>query len=1312
MDSNSRGNIDAKRRRPEPEDLESIQQPLIPSSIIDQASQRLFIVSFFVLIQCWKIYDIILLKSDVMSSSVIGLAPLNTFTFIAKYAMVDGLFLWLLPILNIPYLVYSPLKTFLLTLLLNGVTFFLASDMVFPLISNMMLPVWKIIFSRKELTLFGDSVNSNNIVDPNEHFKGRYTIQFLPDSSARFNPFHFDNICLESNSYSSVQMPIEFNTTTQLGFLQLQHITPSNERKLINYTEHDLHKLLKKDYSHLRQYQENVRNDDRIFYAEVPIKSPGLYRINKVSDKKGISIRTYRSDFVISHCPSAEFVHSISPKSYQNYKCIGSDISNGDFDINLPLVSSFGVGPVVLKFETRLNGRNYKSFNVTVSDTSLHETQSSNNKNFNNLSWLQSHRVTRNILEQELFRNVDIIPKLGAGKLEFQLLEVSDILENKKVYNPSSKDKDVWYSIELKQAPKVEIADPDPQEVLLVNGTKLLSFNYQNLKEQDFPLEIDIKYIHPSDPLLSTNYTNTYDNSQQLSRGIQCDKPGTYSVIKGRSKYCPCDIMTSKVVSVERATPPLVEIVAEPVVDKCVGMTGYKFDFEFLGKPPFFIQYHVYQNRSDGTLRPVYNERGRSNRLLKTFDKDYKFEYRPPKEGNYVIMFDSLKDFNYHKEPILLDEKKHTYLTYFNQRSKASFFETKGEILKTFSACMGESVTVPLSLKGNAPFSFNYDILNIDTGEKLIETSKLLNVSDSTFNIVTPSLKSGGNFEIVLSEAKDGLSCPIDFDKRESIKIKARSDVPEISIDTDSSYKSVKIIEGDSYKIPLSLKSSIGSASSDVLEYIVSDLHNASNSQMRTLRNSKSLLVKEEGTYLLSSFTNGGCVGKIGTQKAVSVSYYNRPNLTLITEDQQVLKQHLEENDLFVHLKPLCQNCGNKIRLNLEGVKPFVIDYDITLPTGKVESRSMTVNDHNITINLPTKYSGKYEHRFKGIYDKLYTREKVSRIPKKNEVLPCVRYDINPSPKANFRKDQFLQICETSLRRDEPLPKIPISFVGEYPFRIDASLRHEATGMSETFTFENIMEPELKLNEAKINGKDSLLFETMNVGEHTLTINELTDANGCTEKEFSQLNNYVISITEVPNISKMQKRPHYCVGDHILYNMSGIPPFMVYYRFNDKLQKAELGHRFQRLASKAGELSIEALLDSSANQCLVNLTNSQEKFEELKLKVYELPSVEINQGSYVVQDIHEGEQTEIKFSFSGVPPFKLIYTRTLEQVDPKHKHKKTGRKDKHSKIVVETKTVEDIWDYEYTDMVSLEGTYEAIEVRDAYCVAKRDVNYT
>lgn len=1311
MDSNPEGHSDASKGKQKPRYSEAIQGPLIPSNIIDEASQRVFVVSFFVLIQCWKAYDIILLKSEGISGSLIGLAPLNSFTFVAKYAVMDGLFLWLLPILNIQYLVYSPLKTFLLTLILNGLTFFLASDAMLPLVSNLMLPVWKILFSRKELTLFGDSVNSNRLIDPNEHFKGRYTIQFLPDSSARFNPFHFDNLCLDPISQSSLQMPIEFNTTTELGYLQLQHITPLNEQKLLNYTHHDLSRLLKRDYSHLNKYQLNTKTDDRIFYVEIPISDPGLYRINKVSDKKGISIRTYKSDFLISHCPSAEFVYSSLPKSYQDYKCIGENVDSDDIDIKLPLVYSFGVSPIRLSFENRLNGKKFSSFNVTINEENIQEANL-NVKKLKDLSRIKSHSITRNVLEQEIFRNANIFPKLEAGKLEFQLVEVVDGLGNIRRYNPSSKDKDVWYSIELKKAPRIELIDTDQQDVLLVNGTKTLSLRSQNVKEEDFPLEVDFAYFHPHDQLLSTNFTKSFENLAALSKGIECDKPGTYTVIMGKSKYCPCDTLVSKSIYIERALPPLIEVTAEPVMDKCVGMTGYKFDFELSGKPPFIIQYHVYQNRSDGSMRPVYNERGLTSRLLKTFDKNYKFEYRPPREGNYVIVFDSFKDFNYHRNPVLLDKKKHTYLTYFNQRSRASFFSNKGELSKVLRSCRDEFVSIPLYLKGNPPFNFEYDIVNIDTGEKLIKTTKVSNISDEIYNIVTPRLSAGGNYEVILLEAKDNLSCPVEFDRRESIKIRSRADIPEILINDDSKYKNVKIVEGDSYKIPLKLKSSVSSSSSDVLEYSITNLHNSSDSSTRILRNSNSLIAKEEGIYKLSSFKNGGCLGKISSENSVTVSYYNRPNLTLVTEDQKLLKQHLEENDLFVHIKPLCQGSLNQIKLNLEGVKPFVIDYDIELPNG-VESRSMTANDHTITINLPTTLSGQYVHHFKGIYDKLYTREKVARISKRNENLPSVRYEVNPSPRANFaRKDNFIQVCETNFHNlDEPISKIPISLVGEYPFKIKASLKHESTGVIDTFVLENIVEPEIDMNKAKIIGKEHLLHETMEVGEHILTIDEVTDANGCSEKEFSSLNNFIISVTEVPNISKVLKKAHYCVGDHILYNMSGISPFMVYYKFNNKLQKAELGYRFQRLASKSGELSIEALLDSSASQCLVNFTNSQEKYDALKLKVYDLPSVEINQGSYVVQDIHEGDQTEIKFTFTGVPPFKLVYTRTSEQIDPIYKHKKNIRKDKHSKIIVETKTIEDIWDHEYIDLVSLEGTYEAIEVHDAYCIARRDANY-
>ena len=49
----------------EGKETESSLQPLIPTSVLDQASQRLFIVSIFILIQSWKIYDLVLLKSEI-----------------------------------------------------------------------------------------------------------------------------------------------------------------------------------------------------------------------------------------------------------------------------------------------------------------------------------------------------------------------------------------------------------------------------------------------------------------------------------------------------------------------------------------------------------------------------------------------------------------------------------------------------------------------------------------------------------------------------------------------------------------------------------------------------------------------------------------------------------------------------------------------------------------------------------------------------------------------------------------------------------------------------------------------------------------------------------------------------------------------------------------------------------------------------------------------------------------------------------------------------------------------------------------------
>lgn len=41
-------------------------------------------------------------------------------------------------------------------------------------------------------------------------------------------------------------------------------------------------------------------------------------------------------------------------------------------------------------------------------------------------------------------------------------------------------------------------------------------------------------------------------------------------------------------------------------------------------------------------------------------------------------------------------------------------------------------------------------------------------------------------------------------------------------------------------------------------------------------------------------------------------------------------------------------------------------------------------------------------------------------------------------------------------------------------------------------------------------------------------------------------------------------------------------------------------------------------------------------------------------------------------------------------------------------MIVETETIENIMDHEYTVKVGLEGTYEAIEIRDKYCKAAKE----
>lgn len=1294
-----------------------IDEPLIHPNILDPASQRLWLASLFVVIQCSKIYDVILLKTGVERTIAAGLLPLNSFTFVVKYAIAEGLFLWILPVLNIQYLTFSPFKTLLITFLLNGYTFVLASDTTLPILSGIVLPIWQTVYKRKELTIGGDTVTPLSAIDMSSHFKGKLTINYLPDLSAKLNPFQFENLCTLPDSRtkpgtaevgSIIHMPIEFNTTNQLGSMVIEHVNPYNQVSYLNFSYHDLSKLAKRDYSHLLNYiSKTAKLDNRVFHLEIPLKEPGSYKIHSVKDSKGINIRTYKSTLLLLNCPSAQFVYPKAAVNYNTPVCVKKNPLSIPLDrLELPLVSAFGVAPLALKFSAKIAGQS-KEFTITVDKTTT-ETETTGHianseRNMKDLSWLGSSTVSRNLLEQELLLNPSILSlstsKNDIGRLEFYLSEVIDSMGHLTRYNPSSRSEDIFYSIDLRNGPSILLSQQDPDQLLLINNTKSVYLKSNDLRASDFPLTVDMSFKDKhNEPLSWYNFTKIFVDSNELRHGFQVDKPGIYSIVSGTSKFCPCDIRKDQMsIEVGLAPLPNVEILAEPIVDKCVGMTGYQFEFEFTGKPPFQVQYQVFRKQPNGIVKPLHNEHGNSVRYLKSYNSKFEYIYKPPREGTYLVVFNKLQDMNYQMQPVLLDESKHTYETYFKQRSSASFSKPGGSGSLSRSSCLNQDSTIPLYLNGNPPFSFKYSIIEKDSRKKVVDNEIVSDINSDVYEIKTPVFNFGGEFLILVTELKDSLLCDVDFNyDTEIYTVKTRKDTPAVSFPSNFKNKDVKIIEGDSLRIPLELKSSTGRSNNDLLVYSITNLNDSSKVETFNLRDLNTFSIKKEGIYTLESFKNGQCAGEVPTTKeTITVRYYDRPTLEVLGNKDS--SNVLSQIDNTIHLKPVCENGANEINLKLTGVPPFVINYDISLPTGKHESRTMTVEGHHLKINLSSGENGRFKHTFRAVYDKLYTKEKA----KKQNINKSVTYDIHPLPEVLFAK-RFSQICESNVNKVGVITEVPIKFSGTYPFNVSLSLQNENTGKVEKFSINDVTQPTLKIDK---------FHDLMTVGNHILTINEVTDGNGCKRKEHTDLNSFVISITEVPNISKIHGQglykntpSHYCVGDHIRYNMSGIPPFTVYYDFNGVPQRAELSPPlFQRLASKAGNLSITALLDSASNKCLVNFTTQEvsKKYEELKIKIYDLPSVEINQGDYIIQDIHEGDQTDIIFAFEGVPPFTLTYVRTVQV--------KSGNKFYNK--VVETETIRDIWDYEYTVRASLEGTYEAIELSDAYCVAKRDEQY-
>lgn len=1260
---------------------------LIPEHIIDHASQRLTIASIFFAIQAWKIYDILLIKADAyaVSGAVAGTINssfllLNNFTFVLKYALVDGLFLWLLPVLNVPFLSFSPAFTLLLTVLINSGNFLLTSHSAVPLLSSVVVPVWNFFFRQRELTISGDTVPSGNGIEVNSHFRGRYTIQYLPESSVKLNPFNLGGTCLEtaeSNTFSSlIKIPIEFNTTNEVGFMQIEHISPMNLRTLFNYTKSDFKKLTKIDTSRYAQNPNFISTDDRVFYAEVDVSLPGRYRIARVTDVDGLVIRSFKSDFTVGSCPVAKFNYPAVELDYSKHVCMTKDAALLNW--SLPLVDATGIMPMTVEISSLLNGKSLSTFNATLG---------SKQANRKGLAWLEALKVLRNAIEQEILRS---LPPLGAGVLQFHINSVTDATGVSRRYNPASKDKDVDFSVQLKNSAKLTLTDPTPQLLLTNKRQKRLRLEFDSAIA--YPLTFTVKYL-PIDELVPVLTNYTLRNSEELRAGIEVSREGSYLLVSGQDRYCPCSITETEPILLTKPDLPSVNIKDTPITDKCVGTIGYQFDLLFTGTAPFEVSYEVYKNISN-ILKPVLSERGLKEHKRRTSDKNFNFQYLPRQEGNYKLVFKGIRDANYNDESVRVSEDENTFFMSISKRSSFTFFKNTHIRQKTIKLCKAGTAEVPLYLEGNFPFSFTYEVANAKSGE-VVHSETVKDYFDETYTIRLPELKDGGEFKLQIKKVLDKLRCPAAEPVLEQILILARDDIPTLSFGSEENTK-IQIVEGESARVQLSLKSSRGFSSGDKIVYKLADLYNEQSSKTITVAASTELKLKSEGIYTLESFSNNGCPGTVSEENAqIRVEYYSKPGLQIIPETSRVITQ----NGNHFGLDSLCQKTASELKLKLTGQKPFDVQYVIQFPNGKTKTPLISIDNNELLIPLPSSQKGLYSIKFLNVYDSLYSREKLERLSYK---MPSqlVSYEIQGAPNI-FTDKKYLQICETQVS-DVGLLKIPVSLDGAPPYKLSGRIIHDLTSRVEQFTYENVHGSAIDLAEGKFSQD---LERILTVGEHMIIFDTIEDHNGCKRDNLGEESQIKLSVTQIPTISKTSTKKYCCVGDYISYNMSGIAPFKVFYDFNGKARRTESGPKFVRLALKPGRLSITALQDSSAGLCLVNFTSSPLEYSQLELHVYDLPSVEISHGDNIIKNLHEGDQTEILFKFAGMPPFLVTYVRTIGETK-----RSKGPKDKGPRKVVETKSIDDIWDFEHTEVVSLEGTYDAIRVSDAYCHAERDVS--
>ncbi|CAA22435.1 nucleoporin, transmembrane ring glycoprotein subunit Pom152 [Schizosaccharomyces pombe] len=1232
-------------------------RPLVPESIVDAPTQRLYAIGVFVALQAYKIYDLLKLETSSISD-----VPKSG--FLVKWIIIDAIYLRLLPKFRIPWLSFQPAATLLQIAIFAAINLLLSSlsSLKWISIGSILLPYFK----KKELSISEHKINPNNVIHNSSRILGQYTLQVLPEGTAKINPLH-ENYCLNSlRKDQYVDLAIQFNSTIP-KYIQYSHVDlETKEETLVEVSGRSLRKLLSSSSKNPKE--------PRLQTIYLKTNKRGLYTLKHVVDKSKLDVRIFRSEAVVVSCPTATFASRQSGGRLRE-RCVG-DTDNAELKVT-------GVAPLQVTY------RNWdgKHFNTHIIDSTIPDdfhppavVLSSNPKDIVfykgiDIQWARS---------SEIFVPINTLLK-APGQWIYAVTQVTDALGNSQQF-PSNDQfllrfahgyteadgeshslPENVYSVFVHQRPDIQFRGCSIESPANLFPNKETSLSLYSSFSEYNSLEVGVdRYelgLDPQNITVPPLSHKTYQISPRSSANINVKKPGIYVLSSVSSQYCSGEVLEPNTCLV--VTPPeaKVSVSFEEISDQCAGSIGARADLELEGTPPFTIAYRMTKDNEASRIQYVTTDRTR-----------YQLNFTPKKAGKYRYIILGIQDANYgYRE--LSGSSFYKDQTVF-PLADASFEERRNGDLSTVvkTSCIGDTMSLPVLLTGSAPWTLEYEIFRNNKREE----SHVVESKDPRYILEVPMLVHGSQYTITLVSVKDSNGCKRSLNTADTV-IKVRRQRPTATFYSSDNTYTLKSVEGALMKIPLRL----AGEKPWYVEYSHTSGLNKVSHHKEVLNDPNSYLtVRKSGTYTLLSVSDSSCPGTIqNVEQKYQVEWLPRPFLSIPS-----LESSVKGKTRYYEQNAVCAGDSSAFEVQLSGSGPFLLKHDKILVDEKSKTypkqkSELSTVQNTVLVKADTAVPGVYHYEFTKLSDSLYSDSDAVTIVNNQSYQAVVLQRVNSLPKASFMNvEKLYTFCINTDVTQSNAQLIAIQLQGASPFSLVIGIKNELTGSVSKYTLNDIHESVYKF---------AFPQEQLTLGKHVVRLLQVRDANGCAASITKTQPAAKVSVVEMASLAPLGSRQYYCVGDRLSFALQGLPPFDVEYEFNGVTQHATSdSHILTRLIELPGVVAMKSISDHGSH-CKSYINPPIEQI------VHDIPTVRISNGKDVIENIHEGDQAEISFHFTGTPPFSFSYARRALG------KKRPGK-------VLETHTVTGINEYEYKVLSSVEGVYTVLSVQDKYCRYPQD----